>query len=412
MPYYRVRNLGLVNRMARVVRGSVVAVAIAGAGGMLSGSRLGLLSAAEATASELGIVSERPASGPVVETARGFMVPYKATIPGTEIEFEMVPVPGGSFTQGSPDGAATADGTERPTFQVTLEPFWIGKHEVTWSEYRHFMEMYRLLKDLQSRGKRTVNEQNDVDAVTVPTPLYDPSFTFVLGGEPRQPAVTMSHFAARQYTKWLSLLTTQVYRLPSESEWEYACRAGTTTDYSFGDDPSELAAHAWYFENSAESYHNVGEKQPNAWGLYDMHGNVAELVVDQYREDAYQQHAQGKLAGHASIVWTKRMFPHVIRGGSWSDDAAALRSAARGRTEDWRNEDPNLPRSPWWFTDEPALAVGFRLVRPLNRPSAEVLAKFWEIDNEVLGQAVGDRLAEGRGVKAVIDAELPQDQGQ
>jgi formylglycine-generating enzyme required for sulfatase activity len=367
------------------------------------------LSIGLAAAQEIGVVTERPANGHCVAIDGGFMVPYTITIPGTEIPIEMVPIPAGTYWMGSVDGEAERDADEGPRVEVKLAPCWMGKYEVTWQQYRHFMQSYNLFKDMQSRNVRVVNEQNQADAVTIPTPLYDPTFTFVLGEDADHPAVTMSHFAARQFTKWLSLMTGHVYRLPTEAEWEYACRAGSTTAYSFGDDATLLSEYAWYFENSDETYHPVGGKKPNAWGLYDMHGNVAEMVLDQYQADAYQRLAGQQVQGEQTVVWTTKMFPHVTRGGSWDADAAALRSAARAHTEDWRENDPNLPKSPWWFTDEPALAVGFRLVRQLEKPSDERRARIWDVDNDVLRQAVADRLAEGRGVQAIVDPKLPQD---
>jgi formylglycine-generating enzyme required for sulfatase activity len=343
---------------------------------------------------------------PYIKTDRGYMVPYTVTIPGTEIQFEMLPVPAGTLLMGSPDSEAGRQSNEGPQVQVLIEPFWIGKYEVTWSEYKRFMQMYELFKGFETRGQRQVTDANRMDAVTAPTPLYDPSFTFVLGEEPRQPAVTMSHFASRQYTKWLSLLTGQVYRLPTEAEWEYACRAGTQTAYSFGDDPDSLGDYAWFYDNSDESYHDVGTRQPNPWGIHDMHGNAAEMVLDQFQPDTYRQLAGRQVTVAEAAVPTSKMFPHSVRGGSWSDDAAALRSAARQGTEDWRGEDPNLPKSPWWFTDEPALRVGFRLLRPLERPSDEWLKRAWEIDNEALQLSVEGRLTEGRGVLGLVDPQL------
>ena len=364
--------------------------------------------ASKTSEQRLGIVATQPASGRFIPIDGGYMVPYTARIPGTEIEFEMIPVAGGKVTLGRSPSTEATDEDETPQYQAQLDPFWIGKYEVTWQEYKYFMEMYDVFKDFASRGLRAVNDENRADAITAPTPLYDPSFTFVIGEEERQPAVTMSHYAARQYTKWLSLQSDQVYRLPTEAEWEYACRAGTTTAYSFGDDPSQLGDYAWYYDNSDEEYKEVGTKLPNPWGIYDMHGNVAELVLDQYAADAYARLTDKTSAGYETVMWTEKMFPHVVRGGSYYSEAEELRSAKRGQTEDWREEDPNLPRSPWWFTDEPALSVGFRLVRPLGTPDDELRKKFWDEDNGVLRQAVEDRLSEGRGALGLVDPKLPE----
>ncbi len=366
-----------------------------------------LLGPAQLLANEasVGLVPTKPEKGPFVETDQGFMVPYTASIPGTDATFEMIPIPGGKFSMGSPADEPERNDDEGPQREITLQPFWMAKCEVTWSEYRPYMTMYDVFKDFESEGIRQVNDGNKVDAITAPTPLYDPSFTFLLGEEPKMPAVTMSHYSARQYSKWLSNMSKVFYRLPTEAEWEYACRAGTKTAYSFGDDTDSLDDYAWYYDNSDDMYHDVGQKKPNAFGLHDMHGNVSEIVLDQYHEDAYQKKAT---TSDKAVVWTEKMFPHAIRGGSWADDPPALRSAARAQTENWREEDPNLPKSPWWFTDEPSLNVGFRLVRPLVAPAtAEQRARYWEIDNEELRQAVEDRLAEGRGVQGVVDGELP-----
>ena len=359
--------------------------------------------------STVGIAAEAPAEGRSVKCEQGFMVPYTQKLHGTNAKFEMVPIPGGEFKIGSPESEAKRGKDEGPQVTIKVAPFWMGKYEVRWSEYRSFMQLYDLFKKLESKKLRTVTEKNQADAITIPTPLYDPSYTYALGEEPEQPAVTMSQYAAKQYTKWASRLTGDFYRLPTEAEWEYACRAGTTTAYSFGDDPAAIGDYAWFFDNSDDVTYPVGKKKPNAWGLFDMHGNVSELVLDQYAADRYANLPESDAKSVGSIAWGKKIFGRVIRGGSWQDDAELLRSAARSQTDDWRNEDPNLPKSPWWFTDEDALTVGFRIIRPLTPPAAGERNKYWDPDATKITIAVDNRIAEGRGIYGLVDEDLPAD---
>jgi formylglycine-generating enzyme required for sulfatase activity len=203
----------------------------------------------------------------------------------------------------------------------------------------------------------------------------------------------MTNFAARQFTKWLSLKTGHIYRLPSEAEWEYACRAGTDSAYSFGDDVDDLDDYGWYYDNADDKYQEVGQKEPNPWGLYDMHGNVAEWVLDKYDPEHY-----GKLASRApvsaadAVAWPDDFYPNVVRGGSWDDDPDGLRSAARmGSDPEWSQQDPQIPNSIWWHTD--SRFVGFRFVRPLGQPSKGELTKYWEPVQEMTRDILdlGDR---------------------
>jgi formylglycine-generating enzyme required for sulfatase activity len=183
----------------------------------------------------------------------------------------------------------------------------------------------------------------------------------------------MTQLAAKMYCKWLSAKTGRYYRLPTEAEWEYACRAGTTTAYSFGDDPDDLDDYGWYYDNSDDKYQKVGQKEPNPWGLHDMHGNVAEWVLDGYSSEGYKS-----LAGKSwknPMVPPKGIFGQVVRGGSWFDDADRLRSAARGFSqEDWKAQDPQIPQSIWYMTD--ADYVGFRIVRPLRAPTPKEAERY------------------------------------
>jgi formylglycine-generating enzyme required for sulfatase activity len=182
------------------------------------------------------------------------------------------------------------------------------------------------------------------------------------------PAICMTQLAAKMYCKWLSVKTGQFYRLPTEAEWEYACRAGTTTAYSFGNDASKLGEYAWFDGNSDGKYHKPGKKKPNPWGLYDMHGNVAEWVLDEYRPGFYAELAASKTQPVKNpLAIPTKVYGRVVRGGSWDEDAAQARSAARDQSiPEWKIQDPQIPQSIWYLTD--ARHVGFRVVRPLRVP--------------------------------------------
>lgn len=357
-----------------------------------------------------GIVAAPPASGPSVKTELGYMVPYTMTIPGTEAQMTMIPIPGGKFKMGSPDSELGRHPHEGPQFEVTVNPFWMGKYEVTWAEYRSYMALYGIFKEFESRKVRPVDDSNRIDAITAPTELYDPSYTFEFGETPNLPAVTMTQYAARQYTKWVSGVTGHFYRLPTEAEWEYACRAGTDTSYSFGDDVDDLDDYGWYYDNADDAPHPVGEKKPNAFGLYDMHGNAAEWTMDQVFEDGYARFASGTVKADEPLVWPTELESRAIRGGSWESDPEDCRSAARlpSQERDWKQEDPNLPLSPWWFTSDPTRGIGFRVMRPLQAPpTKEAKERFWQSDAVETTEGVDNRMQEGRGAMGVVDPTLP-----
>jgi formylglycine-generating enzyme required for sulfatase activity len=364
---------------------------------------------AQAAPAELqpGIAAEKPASGPAIEYEGKWLVSYEQQIPGTDVTFRMIPIPGGEYQMGSVESEAGRGSDEGPVRRVQVAPFWMGECEVTWAEYKLFMQLYRHLKEFQARGLRKVTDDNRIDAVTAPTPLYEPDFTFEYGDDPRQPAVSMTQYSARQYTKWLSAISGQQYRLPTEAEWEYACRGGTTTAWSFGADVGALGDYAWFAGNTEGSGTRVvRQKKPNPFGLYDMHGNAAEWVIDAH--GIYPQ----KDVVDAASDWVRAVKPdpRVVRGGSWELKAEQSRSAARlgSNDEQWKEYDPNLPRSPWWFTTDPARGVGFRLLRPAKSISREAIEEFWKIDCDDIRYDVEDRLNEGRGVLGIVDRELPQ----
>jgi formylglycine-generating enzyme required for sulfatase activity len=137
----------------------------------------------------------------------------------------------------------------------------------------------------------------------------------------------------------------------------------------------QLGQYAWFKDNSSEKYHKVGQKKPNAWGLYDMLGNVAEWTLDQYDENYF-----ATIAGNAKspVIPPKTRYPRSIRGGSYLSPAADLRVTTRMHSETaWNKRDPQLPKSRWWLTD--AAFVGFRIVRPYRQPGKEEAENFYKL---------------------------------
>jgi formylglycine-generating enzyme required for sulfatase activity len=283
---------------------------------------------------------------------------YTQEIPGSDVKFDMVAIPGGNFVMGSPPSEKGRNPDEGPQHLVKIGPFWMGKCEVTWDEY----DLYWRTKD-EAKPVAQTPADKAADAVSRPTnPYADETFGH---GREGNPVLCITHHAAMQYCQWLSLKTDKVYRLPTEAEWEYAARAGTQTAYFFGDDPSKLGDYAWFAKNSEELAHPVGKKKPNPWGLHDIYGNVAEWCIDHYKENAYTTFAANKLTLQPVILPTADRFPDVARGGSWSDKAEQCRSATRRASNtDWIKRDPQRPQSIWWLTD--ADFVGFRLVSPVK----------------------------------------------
>jgi formylglycine-generating enzyme required for sulfatase activity len=300
------------------------------------------------------------------------MKPYTNTIPGTTVSYVMLPIPGGEFLMGSPESEPGRKPDEGPQHKVKIAPFWMAKFEITWNEY----ELFMYPEDEKKLAKATGGEiyvDKVADAVTRPSkPYVEMSFGM---GKYGYPAISMTQHAANKYCHWLSAKTGHFYRLPTEAEWEYACRAGTTTPYFFGDDADKLDDYAWSAKNSDFKYQKVGKKKPNPWGLCDMYGNVVEWCLDQYEPDYYKQFANTV----ADNPWNRatKPYPHSVRGGSWDDDdVALLRSAARRSSDrSWKAQDPQLPKSVWYHSD--AQFVGFRIIRPLKVPPVEDLAHIW-----------------------------------
>ncbi len=282
---------------------------------------------------------------------------YETTLPETDISFKMVAIEGGSFMLGSPATEPGRGADEGPQQKVTIAPFWMGAHEVTFDEYDVYTD--------PEKDKTPIP-----DGMTRPSPPYI-DLTLGMGKSGGYPANSMSQYGALMYCRWLYIKTGIFYRLPTEAEWEYACRAGATTAWPFGNEAGALKDYAWYAANSEGKYHKVGQLKPNAWGLYDMLGNVAEWTLDQY-DAQFLEHAA------ANNPWNKptAKTPRTIKGGNYQDEPAQVRSAARLKSDpEWNRRDPQIPKSKWWNADAPF--IGFRIVRPLQQPTKEEAEQFF-----------------------------------
>ena len=312
-----------------------------------------------------------------------------APAPYGEVKFKMLPIPGGKFKMGSPASEKGHDETEAPQFEVEVQPFWMGEAEVTWREF----ELYALKYMKLAHEKNPIADSRFkiADAFASPTAPYNIGAISYNKSSSTEtlPASGMTHYAAQAYCKWLTAVTGRYYRLPTEAEWEFACRAGTTTAFSFGDDAAQIDDYAWTAKNceAGTGYHLIKQKKPNAYGLYDMHGNVAEWTCQQYKKGDYKEFADGKVKDAFIPITLKtkfgvraaEKFGQVARGGSCDDQPLDCRSAKRMVADkEWKKQDPQFPQSIWWVTDAPY--VGFRVVRPLVAPKTDEEAEAHDVD--------------------------------
>ncbi len=253
--------------------------------------------------------AQPPATAPSPTTK---LEPFAQEIPSAAFKFEMVPIPG------------SADGS--------IKPFWIARTETRWEAFDVYI--YHL-----DEGE---DKSDGPDAVTRPSkPYLPPDRGF---GHENFAALSLSFKNAQEFCAWLSAKSGRYYRLPTEAEWEHACRAGATTTYFFGDDAAQLADYAWFSGNANAAPHAVATRKPNAWGLYDMLGNVQEWCVG----------PDGK---------------PLTKGGSYRDAADAMTCAARvPQKSAWNASDPQIPKSQWWLADGPF--VGFRVVCEPTPPAS------------------------------------------
>ena len=324
--------------------------------------------------------TEAPVEGekikrPVYPEDSGKFESYTEKIPGSEVTFSMIAVPGGTFLMGSSASEQGRRPDEGPQHRVKLSRFWIGEAEVSWREFDLYYAKTSTGRKAEG-GQHTLSDSAGFDAVTGPTPPYGaPDQGW---GKGSRPAITMTWFAAVKYCEWLSKVTGKKYRLPTEAEWEYACRARKQEAYPFpadlkklsrkslknrlfGIDDSQIGKYAWFGSNSDLKTQPPYTCEPNPLGLFNMAGNVREFCLDWYSPDAYTSDAKDSLTVDPRGPVSGK--EHVVRGGSYLSAPEDLRSSARGSTahDAWMVTDPQSPKSLWWYSD--SKEVGFRVVR-------------------------------------------------
>jgi formylglycine-generating enzyme required for sulfatase activity/nitrate/TMAO reductase-like tetraheme cytochrome c subunit len=299
---------------------------------------------------------------------------FEEHIPKSPVSFNMIAIPGGKFKMGSPSEEPFRKADEGPQREVEISPFFMAEIEVSWDEYLAFYVQ------TASEGRTTDTEglrnrvAKETDAISGATPPYgQPDQGWGLG---RRPAISFSYHAAETYCKWLSSVSGKNYRLPTEAEWEYACRAGSSGPYFFPGDPKKFEKRGLmariskndtsiintftiYKSNSPSKTQTPEKVKPNPFGLKNMAGNVSEFCSDWYQPDLFSKYPEGLIKDPKG---PEEGTEHVIRGGSFSSTADQLRSAARDytRTESWLKTDPQMPKSIWWYSD--CFNVGFRVV--------------------------------------------------
>lgn len=323
------------------------------------------------------IVSSKPAEGEFVEVRSGYMVPYTETIPGTDVTFQMIPV------------------CAIPS--ANISPFWIGKYEVTLREYREFAKLYSRFKRMDGNKPGRIPAGRRVDAVSAPTPIYSPRDLFEGVESLECPAYSMTLFAAKQYTKWLSLITKSPYRLPNEAEWEHACRAASGRY-----DTEESLRKVAVYGRQSDNVLPVGSREANAWGIHDMHGNVSEWVITALPEKSADNN-ELELAGLKTWppVW-------ISKGGNFASNFEECQLDRRFvvTAEEWR-DDADYPKSTTWlgsYSDR--VRIGFRVVRPLGELGKAAMSQYWDPETDFYQQLVEAQLLSGRGAEGIVGPEL------
>jgi formylglycine-generating enzyme required for sulfatase activity len=249
------------------------------------------------------------AAQPAAEGAK--LEPFTETLPGSVVKVQMLPIPGGTLKIGGKE--------------VTVKPFWMARTETPWEAFDAFTA---------SGEPSPAYDQTDYPADAIARPSKSYILPDLGWGHNGYPAINVSFISTQMFCRWLSAATKKKYRLPTEAEWEWACRAGDTGPWKI--DPATLEKTAWWAGNSGRTTNEVGKKAPNKFGLHDILGNPGEWATD----------LDGK---------------PVLCGGTFLDGMNGMIPGMRRRqTPKWQETDPQFPKSRWWLAD--GKFVGFRIV--------------------------------------------------
>ncbi len=281
---------------------------------------------------------------------------------GEQVSFDMLLIDGGEFVMGSPRDETGRQDHEGLPRKVRVDSFYLCPTETTLELFLAYYEETNRAKVMHAK---VVLGVKDVDAITGPTPVFG---ELTMGYAKNHPAMAMTWHNVQTFCRWLSKKTNKTYRLPTEAEWEYAARAGGPDMFGAGNDAQRVGDWAWYDDNADGETHPVAAKKPNAWGLYDMSGNVREWVFDFYSPTAYAEAAANHPVVNPQGPGTGKV--HVARGGDYNSLPAELRCAARAFEEKWwRSGDPQIPKSRWWLPNMDF--IGFRLARSVDKQQTE-----------------------------------------
>jgi formylglycine-generating enzyme required for sulfatase activity len=249
-------------------------------------------------------------AAPPSDTPSAKIAPFTETLPGSVVKIQMVPIPGGTLTIG--------------TRTVSVKPFWMAQTETPWEAFDVFTA---------SGPPSPPYGQTEI----APDAIARPSKSYILPdlgwGHHGYPVINVSFTSTQMFCRWLAAATHKKYRLPTEAEWDWACRAGSTGPWRV--DTTLLDKSAWSAANSGGTTHPVGKKLPNAWGLDDMLGNAGEWATDLDDKP-------------------------VLCGGTFLDGPDKMTPETRRRqTPAWQETDPQFPKSRWWLAD--GKFVGFRI---------------------------------------------------